>query len=80
MQTGIIQKVQSKYVCHRPTAEYDSVTFVVNHEVAASDHIQVKPDIPDRWRSTAESIRYFSWVVEQIQALQQELGIPSEKQ
>lgn len=45
MQTGIIQKVQSKYVCHRPTAEYDSVTFVVNHEVAASDHIQVKPDV-----------------------------------
>ncbi len=64
---------------YRPHSDYDSVHFVVNHEVEQSDHIQVRPDIAERWRSTEDAIGYYEWVIEEIRTLQRELGITPNK-
>ena len=78
MKTGI-KKVSSEYMSHRPNSGYDSVHFVVNHEVEHSDHIQVRPDIAERWRSTEDAIEYYAWVIEEIKTLQKELGVTPNK-
>jgi len=64
-----IKKVSSEYISHRPHSDYDSVHFVVNHEVESSDHIQVRHDVADRWRSTSRNKSFQVWPVARIISL-----------
>ena len=74
-----MQHTTSEYVSYKPRSDADSVRFVVCHEMPGSDHIQVFPDIPERWRSTADAIAYFTWVIEEIRVLQTTLSISGAK-
>jgi ppGpp synthetase/RelA/SpoT-type nucleotidyltranferase len=75
MKSQSIKKVTTEYISHRPRSDYESVHFIVNHEVEDSDHIQVRHDVADRWRSTEDAIQYYEWVIQELKKLRKELKI-----